>query len=1851
MSEEVVGGSTILIGGDAEGFITAIGSAIQAADRMEKEVTSKVSRAVQALAGVTLPDIGKLASQDKAAIVDLGREMARLQGGELGLLKFNAAAKGVNDTLANALIGNIQRLKDEAKQTENLRLFSGFEKSLENAAGLGEVERRINALTASMERLTGAERKAAEQALQLARSQEQASRTQTDNDNYVAALARRTNAIGKTFAQLQLEEVALLKQEAAMRGVSAQAAPYITKIEAAALATQKMGVSAGQTRQALAQLPAQFTDIFTSLAGGINPLLVLVQQGGQIKDSFGGIGNALKGIGEILTPVRIGLAGIAGAVVALALAYKQGSTEQDAYAKGLILSGNAAGATVGQLNEMAKAISGSIGTQGKAAEVLAQLAAAGTVAAGGLQKAADAAIRMERSGGQAASETAKQIAELGKDPLQAVLKLNDGINFLTVSTFNQIKAFADVGKTAEAAALAQAAYADSVTERASKLEERLGTLQKAWRLLGDVAKGAWDRMLDVGRPETVEDKIAKAKATLDKAANQDQLGLTGEGRRAFGAQPVSKAEIEAARELLAKSEKQVETERALAGFEATRAKASQNLVEANKLIDASLEHQKQLQNDLAKSKETFDKIREGAAGDPAALKLIDAQEKRSLSFIQKTSAFQQEMWAKDAAVAQNTYQLVAEKIRAQLEQIPLKAKEGLLSPIEAIEKSGALRVELLKAESTELQKQYALELQKLNNAGGQEAALGRIKVVQAQITSEAEKTNQAVRSEVFEKRQKAEKEYEDERKKNREDIQKFNEDVRKSTLAFASTLEQSAQALADNNKLLETEATLIGASDKERAISVALLQVEITRRKQLADLAKNEKLDPEERAKFAQQIEDQAVQARAQAQAKIYLDAYQKVYDDISSGLADALMGGAKTAADYIKNLFKSMVLKPIIQTQLAPVTSAITNAITGGKSGSGVGFSFGGGFGGSSGLSNYGIQIGNTDITASDVLSGAGYLSAALSASRGQWGQAIGSAVGSYILPGIGSLIGSMIGSAADTFFSGGAGTPHMGGYVQSNAAGLFTDITKQQGGIQQSETQSAVKALVGPLTSALNDTAKAFGKDAAYGIRAVFESDAKDASSGLFHVLDSAGNKLAGLVGSFDAVSKLNSDPTKGFAEFSTQAASAVRDALLAIDLPKWASDQLKALGDSVSVDALNNTVKAISEAQTAIVKLTGDLKPMAGLMGRLGAMSSDAVYALSKVAGGLDVLTSSLQTYYQAFYSDAEKSADSLAQIGATLKDVGINSVPNTREAFRQLVEAQDLTTESGQKAFTTLLSVSGALDKLVTAAEQAQIALDKAVETNFAKFQTPAQQAQAKYENIAGSLVSAGVGGFGNILSAIIGASKDDVYAFAQAFLSVDTNSVAAKTAVVEAAGALFDLKDAAEKAADAAQKAAKAAADEAAAKLKSIYSGADAIVGDFLKGSELAGYKASRIQQTLAEGGIDVTIAGILGATKDEVLALWKAVGVDGKQAILNAYGAFKDLEEILHGVANAVKEYRATTLADAIEKARLQTLKPEDRIASLKATERNLFAQLPTAEDPIAVAEKLQGVILTRISEETTLRDKLNATTKDALNKQIDALKNMRGLADDIAQFTGSITFSDLSPLSARAQVGSAQSLFESTLAQARDGSTFAQGNLVSNARAYLEEAASAFASGPAYVAIFDKVNAALKEFATTAGADVSPQLKALQDQVDALDDISGYSKDMLDALLSIDSALGGRFSLSGAAATTGTPAAGTTSTGTATGTVVSSTTSSAPDQVAVAMTIADLGAIQRSQTDVLQAIQAQVSAVAVNTGRLQELVNVQGAQVAILREGFTQVIKRQDTSEDTQQRMLSVLELGPVPT
>lgn len=59
----------------------------------------------------------------------------------------------------------------------------------------------------------------------------------------------------------------------------------------------KTSQSAAQTANAMRMIPAQMTDIVVGLSTGQSPFMVLMQQGGQLKDMFGGIGPAIKGVG------------------------------------------------------------------------------------------------------------------------------------------------------------------------------------------------------------------------------------------------------------------------------------------------------------------------------------------------------------------------------------------------------------------------------------------------------------------------------------------------------------------------------------------------------------------------------------------------------------------------------------------------------------------------------------------------------------------------------------------------------------------------------------------------------------------------------------------------------------------------------------------------------------------------------------------------------------------------------------------------------------------------------------------------------------------------------------------------------------------------------------------------------------------------------------------------------------------------------------------------------------------------------------------------------------------------------------------------------------------------------------------------------------------------------------------------------------------------------------------------------------------------------------------------------------------------------------------------------------------
>lgn len=288
-------------------------------------------------------------------------------------------------------------------------------------------------------------------------------------------------------------------------------------------ATQSLGsmqMSAAQTAAALRSVPAQFTDIVVSLQSGQAPLTVLLQQGGQLKDMFGGVGAAARALGGYVVGLITPLTLLAGGIVALGVAYMQGSKERDAFNQSIVMSGNLAGVTAGKLADMAKSLSGQGYSQSGAADALAKLVATGKVGSEQLEKFAAVAMDLEKRAGIPIANTVENMAALGKEPVQASMRLNEQYGYLTTATLAQIKASEEEGRSAEAAAKAQDTFAKAMAGRTGELTSNLGYIERGWNAVKKAASDAWNAMLNVGRPESQEDVISKLRTQLETRKSQ-----------------------------------------------------------------------------------------------------------------------------------------------------------------------------------------------------------------------------------------------------------------------------------------------------------------------------------------------------------------------------------------------------------------------------------------------------------------------------------------------------------------------------------------------------------------------------------------------------------------------------------------------------------------------------------------------------------------------------------------------------------------------------------------------------------------------------------------------------------------------------------------------------------------------------------------------------------------------------------------------------------------------------------------------------------------------------------------------------------------------------------------------------------------------------------------------------------------------------------------------------------------------------------------------------------------------------------------------------------------------------------
>ncbi|MDM3316944.1 phage tail tape measure protein [Citrobacter sp. Ce006] len=284
-----------------------------------------------------------------------------------------------------------------------------------------------------------------------------------------------------------------------LSGVADVLPEALSRQEAAA---RRAGISVGQYSAAMRTLPAQFTDIATQLAGGQSPFLILLQQGGQIKDQFGSVQGALSGVGEyirsmagMINPTTIALVGLIGTIGLLAAAAYNSSEQFEQVARSVIMMGGAGFSSMQQLNQAAEEVAGKTNTSmSSTVDTLVTLNDTGKYTASQMKQVATTITLM----GKAGNDTKAAMSDFEKivsDPVKGLASLNEQYGFVDEAMIKHIIQLRK--QKGEQAAVTEAIelFAGVMAKRAEETNKATDNIGKTWE---NLKKSASDTFGDIG---------------------------------------------------------------------------------------------------------------------------------------------------------------------------------------------------------------------------------------------------------------------------------------------------------------------------------------------------------------------------------------------------------------------------------------------------------------------------------------------------------------------------------------------------------------------------------------------------------------------------------------------------------------------------------------------------------------------------------------------------------------------------------------------------------------------------------------------------------------------------------------------------------------------------------------------------------------------------------------------------------------------------------------------------------------------------------------------------------------------------------------------------------------------------------------------------------------------------------------------------------------------------------------------------------------------------------------------------------------------------------------------------------
>lgn len=1161
--------------------------------------------------------------------------------------------------------------------------------------------------------------KAAEEGTQAGRKLERATQSLV---NQIERQIAVTGAGARGTASYYVE---LAKQ----RGIDAnQLKPYLDQLEAVtrkqaeakaaiqatAPAVEQMGMSAKATAAAMRGLPAQFTDIIVSLQGGQRPMTVLMQQGGQLKDMFGGLGPAARAMGSYIAGLVNPFTLAAGAVAVLGGAYLKGVGEFQAFNRTVIQTGGVAGVTAGQLQDMARRVGDVVGTQGKAADGLNLFASSAKVGAENMEQFTAAAVRWEKVTGAAVADTVQNFVELGKSPLEAALKLNEGMNFLTATTYEQIRALERQGKTAEAASVAQRAYADALNDRAPKLSQNLGVLERAWKGVSETARGAWDAMLDIGRAGTLEERISKQAATVQALEGKLQARLARGGATGNMADLIKAAATEQER-----LEREYFEAQGKAQAERDRRKAlDQTQFRADYLEDDSRNTKpQQRQRAIEKEAAAFRKAVEGLKEGTDEYRRVYAAHKVKLADIDK------QFEDKDAGKGPSGAESEIARLRARIAEEKALAVEldqrGLhTSKLNEYERRSAEIGELLKGN---LKSQVRASLERTKALATEAGALMRANAETKAFQESREKYFASLEDGVA---------------KIAQEAQSVEDQVATYGLSKAA-LEQLTIA-----RLEERKAALRGFDGSER--EVELIEKEIDARKRLG-------------AAIRQKDIKDAQKKATDEMARDWERTVDKYGDVFRQGFADMMNNGKDGWKSFTKSLvttFKTTVADQIYRMFAQPFVATIVGnlaGVMGGNAGGGVL----GGAAGAQGAVGGGLSLMNALSVARTAYSAlTGGFTATLASGISSIGSAIGSSAAQHFALGMtgqgASLAAGLAGPTTAGSSAAAAGSMMasaipVAGWI---AAGMMVNRSLFRAGWDPGNGTMAPIAKYNPITGPSLWTDKALRAVGVSGewasmlsgsaiIARAFGRGPKQYGDttmvGDFNSLGFNGytstpwkqkggwfrsNRSGTQIGALD--NDFLSDVGAAFEQMKTNAAGLAEAVGVSASSLATYSDQFRIkltkdqeenqklldealanIGENMVRSLVPNIADFSKENETAsatLQRLGANLgaanRALKLLDLKLYDVSVSGAATASKLVdafGSIDAMSQATAQYYQLYYSEAERAKLSLADMADSLKGVNM-ALPNTMEELRGMVSALDLTTDAGRKAYVALLAIA-------------------------------------------------------------------------------------------------------------------------------------------------------------------------------------------------------------------------------------------------------------------------------------------------------------------------------------------------------------------------------------------------------------------------------------------------------------------------------------------------------------------------------------------------------------------------------